>query len=87
MAVTAEESSDGIRENATASIEELETGSNAARWSSPEGAESDKTEKANVFARALVGMIKKEGGINVASDSKSKLWRDMSLKRAVKNEA
>ena len=54
-----------------ASIDELETGSTAGRWSSPGGAENDKTKKANELVRALVGLITKEGDIVVASDSKS----------------
>ena len=32
-----------------------------------------------------MGTIKKEGDIVVASDSKPKLWKDMSLKRAVQH--
>ena len=36
-----------------------------------------------VQGEALVGQITKEGDIVVASDSKSKLWRDLSLKRAI----
>ena len=57
-----------------ASIDELETGSSAGRWSSPGGAVNDKTKKA--IEPALVGR-----DIAVASDSKSELWRDLSLKR------
>ena len=82
------ESSGGIREKAMriASIDELETGSSTARWSNPGGAENDWTGKANELVRSLVGIIKKEGDIIiVASGSKSKLWRDMSLKRAIQN--
>ena len=60
MAVTAQESSDGIRAKAM----------RIAR-----GAENDRTGKANELVRSLVGIIKKEGGIIVASGSKSKLWR------------
>ena len=82
VAVTTQESSDGIREKAMriANIDELETGSSTARWSSPE---SYRTGKANELVRSVVGPIKKEGDIIVASGSKSKLWRDMSLKRAI----
>ena len=57
----------------------------AARWSSPGGAENDRTRKANELVRSLVGRIKKEGDIIVASGSKSKLWRDMNLKRALQD--
>ena len=32
-----------------------------------------------------MGLITKEGDTVVASDSKSKLWRDLSLKRAIQN--
>ena len=86
VTVTTQESLDGIREKAMriASIDELETGS-AGRWSSPEGASNDKTKKANDLVRALVGQITSEGDIVVVSDSKSKLWRDLSLKRAIQN--
>ena len=45
---------------------------------------NDKTKKANELVRALVGQIMK-GDIVVASDSKSKLWRRLSLKRAIPN--
>ena len=78
VAVTTQESSDGIREKALriANIHELETGSTTARWSSPRGAENDRTGKANEFVRSLVGIPKK--------GSKSKLWKDMSLKRAIR---
>ena len=66
-------------------IDELETGSSAGRWFSPGRAANDKTKKANELVRALVGQITKEGYIVVASDSKSKLWKDLSLKRATQN--
>ena len=46
-------------------------------------AANDKTQKAKELVRALVGMIKKERDIIVASNSKSKLWRGLSLKRAI----
>ena len=63
-----------VREKAKriASIDELETGSCAQRWSSLGGAE-------------ISCGLNKEGDILVASDSESKLWRDKSLKRAIKN--
>ena len=66
MAVTAQESSDGIREKAMriASIDELETGS-TTRWSSPGRAANDRTGN--------------------FSASKSKLWKDMSLKREIQD--
>ena len=62
MTVTILESLDGIREKATkiASIDELETGSSTARWSSPGTAVNEKTKKVNELLRALVGEIKKE---------------------------
>ena len=87
MAVTTQESSDGIREKAMriASIDELETGSSTARWSNPGRAESDRTRKANELVISLVGMTKKAEDMIVASGSKSKQWRDMSLKRAIQN--
>ena len=87
VAVTTQESLDGIREKAMriASIDELETGSSIARWSSPWRPENDRTGKANELVRSLLGIIKKEADIIVASGSKSKLWRDMSLKRAVQD--
>ena len=83
VAVNTQESLDGIREKAmmVASIDELETGSSAGRWSGPGRAANDKTKKADELVRALVGQITKEGDIVVASDSKSKRRRDLSLKR------
>ena len=48
--------------------------------SSP-GAVNDKTKKANELVRAQI----MKGDIVVASDSKSKLWRRLSLKRAIPN--
>ena len=87
MAVTTRESLDGILEKAIriASIGELETGSSAGRWSSPKGAANDKTKTANELVRAVVGQMAKEGDIDVTNDSKSKLWKDLSLKRAKQN--
>ena len=49
------------------------------------GAANEKTKEANELVRAFVGQITKEGDIVVASDSKSRLWRDLSLKRAMQN--
>ena len=54
----------------------LETGSGAGRRSSPGRAANDKTKTASELVTALVGQITKEGDIVVASDCKSKLWRD-----------
>ena len=78
VAVTTKESSDGIREKATriARLDELGASSSAGRWSSPGGAENDRNKKANELMRTLVRPITKEGDTVVASDSKSKLWRD-----------
>ena len=39
---------------------------------------NDRTKKAKEIVRAVVGLF-------VACDSRSKLWRDMSLKRAMEN--
>ena len=44
-----------------------------------------RPRKATELVRAFVGQITKEGDIVVASDSKSKLWRDADLKRAMQN--
>ena len=87
VALTTQESSDGTREKAMriASIDELEKGSSTARWFSPGGAENDRNKKANEIVRAIVGSIVKKGDIIVASDRKSKLWKDMSLKRAMQH--
>ena len=62
-----------------------QTNSSAARWSSAGRTANDKTKKANELVSALVDQITKEGDIVVGSDSKSKLWRDLSLKRAIQN--
>ena len=59
-----------------ASIDELETGSSTARWSSPGGAEFGRTGRADELVRSLVGITEKEEDFFVASDSKSELWRD-----------
>ena len=82
VAVTTQESLDGIREKAMriASIGELETSSSARRWPSPGELANDKTKNANEVVWALVGQKTKEGDMVVAADSKSKLWRDLSLK-------
>ena len=86
VAVTTQESLDGIREKAMriASLDGLETGS-AERWSIPRGAANGKTKKGNELVRALEGQITKEVDIVVASVGKTKLWRDLSLMRTVRN--
>ena len=75
----------GIREKAMriASLDEMGASSSARRWPSPGGAENDKTKKPNEIVRAFVGSITKEGDTVVACDSKSKLWRDLRLKRTM----
>ena len=87
MAVTTPESPDGIREKAMriASLDEVGASSSAGRLSSSGGAENDRNKKVNEIVRASVGLEMKEGDNVVASDSKSKLWKDMSLKRARQN--
>ena len=61
MAVTTQETSDGIREKAMriAGIDELEAGSSTARWSSHGGAENDRIGKAKELARTLCGFDNK----------------------------
>ena len=68
MAVTIQESSEGLCEKAIriARMDGLETSSSTARWSSPGGAENDKTLKANELVRSLVGRRKKEETISVS---------------------
>ena len=80
MAVTTQESLVGIRENAMriASLDEMGASSSARREPSQGGDEIDRTEKAKEIVRALVGSMAKEGDIVVASDSKSKLWKDVN---------
>ena len=55
MAVTTQESLDGIREKAMriASLDEMEANSSARRGSSPGGADIDKTMQAKEIVRAL----------------------------------
>ena len=43
------------------------------------------TRKLMNWSGLLAGSITKEGDIVVASDSKSKLWKDTSLKRTIQN--
>ena len=83
MAVTTEESLDGIREKARriASLDEMEAHSIARRGPSPGRAEIDK--QAKEIVRAFVGSRTNEGDIVVACDSKSMLWKDVDLKRAM----
>ena len=78
VAVTTQESLDGIREKAMriASLDELRASSSAGRWSSSGGAENDRNETVNEIASAHAGSTRKEGDIVVASDNKSKLWKD-----------
>ena len=68
-----------------ASLDGLGAGSIAVRSSSSGGAENDRNKKVNEIVRAVVGSKMKEGDIVVAFDSKSKLWKDMCLKRAIQN--
>ena len=77
MAVTTQESFDGIREKAMriASLDELGASSRAGRWSRSGRAESDRNKNVNEIVRAFAGSIMKEGYSAVASDSKSKLWK------------
>ena len=87
VAVTTQESMDGIREKAMriASLDEMGASSSASRESSPGGAEIDKTKTAKEFVRGFVGSMTKEGDIVVACDSNSKLWKDVDLRRAMQN--
>ena len=84
VAATTQESLDGIREKATriTSIGELEASSGAGRWSNSGRDENDRHKRVNDIVRVFVGQITKEGDIVV---SKSKLQRDLSLKRAIQN--
>ena len=47
------------------------------------GAENDRNKKVNEIVRVPMGSIMIEGDMVVASDSKSKLLKDLSLKRAI----
>ena len=62
MAVTTQETLDGIREKAMriASIDELETGSSAGRWSSPGRAPHDKTKPTSLSGLLWVRKRKQE---------------------------
>ena len=46
---------------------------------------NDRIKKANEIVSGFVGLVKKEGDIVVASGSKSKLRKHMSLKRAIQD--
>ena len=73
MAVTTQESLDGIREKVMriASLDELSASSSAGRWSSSGGADKDRNKKVNEIVRAIAGLMTKEEDIVVASDSKN----------------
>ena len=68
VAVTIQESLDGIREKAMriASLDELEESSGAGRWSSSGGAKKDRNKKVNEIVRTIVGSVMKEGDTVVA---------------------
>ena len=68
-----------------ASLDEVGASSSARRALSPGRVEIDKTKKAKEIVRALVGSFTEEEDIVVACDSKSKLWKDVDLKRAMQN--
>ena len=85
VAVTTQESLDGVREKAMTigSLDELEASSGAGRWSSSGRAQNDRKKEDNEVVRALVGVVMKEGDIVCRCfRRKSKLWKDRSLKRA-----
>ena len=87
VALTFQESLDGIREKAmrTASLDGVGASSSAGRCSSSGGADDARNKKVDEIVRPLVGLITQDGDIVVASDSKSKLWKGMSLKWAIHN--
>ena len=68
-----------------ASLDELGASSSAGGWSSPGRADIHRNKKVNEMVRAFVCSIMIEGDIVVASDSKSKLWKNVSLIRAIPN--
>ena len=72
VAVTTQESLDGILEKAMriVSLHKMGTCCSARRGHSPEGAEIDKTKKAKEIVRPY---------------TKSKLWKDVGLRRAMQN--
>ena len=47
-------------------------------WSSSGRAENDRNKKVSEILRVLVGQVVREGDTVVASDSKSKIWKDVS---------
>ena len=54
-------------------------------WSSSGRAENDRNKKVSEILRALVRLAMREGDTVVASDSKLKIWNDVSLTRAIQN--
>ena len=80
--MTIQEWTDGIREKSMriASLDELGASSIAGRWSS-----SGEPRRTGTRKWAIVGLVTNEEDIVVASDSKSKLWKNRSLKRAIQN--
>ena len=46
---------------------------------------NDEVKKAILIVKDLVGQILKNGEVVVASDSKSRLWRDLSMRQAIQN--
>ena len=88
VAVTTQESLDGIREKAMriASLDEMEAKSSARTGPSPGGAEIDKTKQAKeIVSEGPCGFNNETKDIVVACCSKSKLWKDLSLKQATHN--
>ena len=84
VAVTTQESLDGVREKAMRipSLDETGASSSLRRGLSPGGAEIDKTE----IVRALVGSITAQGDNVVVCDSKSKLWKDEERNAKLEHE-
>ena len=84
VAVTIQESLDGIREKAmrSASFDDMGASGSARRGPSPGEAEIDKIKKAKEIVRV---QQRKKGDIVVACASKSNLWKDVDLRRAVQN--
>ena len=88
VAVTTQESLDGICEKAMriARIDELGAKQQCRKIVQfKEGAENNRNKKASEIVKAIVGSIMNEVDIVTMSDSKPKLWKDMSLKRAIEN--
>ena len=78
VAVTTQESLDGIREKAN---EDCKLRSDGDRQQIRQMVQGIGEGQDHELVRALVGQITREGDTVVASDSESKLWRDLSLKR------